>query len=91
MHVQKVHLDAANPRHEIHVPGDYFIVRRASSATATITVHLDAQGETNGLECSEGYGMEGMEFSTLLLAWEAQAGEWVEIVILGGEGRTIGT
>jgi len=85
-------LDAARTAKKFSYPGRYIKVRRASSAAATITLHFDEASNAGiALVRDDEIRFKAVAFSQLFITHDAQAGEWVELVISADPDVVVGT
>jgi hypothetical protein len=79
---ERIHLDAAKNRLPFHWAGWYFRVIGSSSPSAQITVRVD-EADSQAREMRQGAGWTQGPFTRLYLSWDAQPGEWVDVLVGG--------
>lgn len=78
----RIVLDDALVRHPLNVAGHTIVARRASSATAEITIFTEESSHV-GFPISRGEGFEHKSFDRLLITAAAQPNQWIDLLIDG--------
>jgi len=81
-----INLTEANAYYEIRNGGHSFLVRRASSESAEIRVQIDGRAFADERLYKFGEGFRFVSFERLILSWDAQSGESVEVMTWGDPG-----
>lgn len=86
--IQRVLLDNARDVSQLSVGAGTFIwAYRASDLGAELTVHFNNQ-RNEGVVFNKGMSIDSIAFSNLYVTNTAQAGKWIEFLIVRGDGES---